>query len=91
MTKSKVFNLNEYKELKDIRTKDESYLDYLQTLAQSQLENEVSYFKDEISTKEFSKELRNRGKLLLKEIHKRAHSQVKAKIDQLTKETRDKL
>ena len=69
-----VFDLGEFKELKEIKRTEESYGRYLKTLANGQLETEVNYLLNEFSEDVYGKDYFSRGKLILKEISSRISS-----------------
>lgn len=82
-----VFNLGEFKELKEIKRCEESYTRYLKTLGNSQLEIEAFSLLEEYSGGTYGKEFFSKNKLILKEITSRADLSVRPKIEALTKDT----
>jgi hypothetical protein len=86
MKKENVFNLGDFKELKELKRCEESYERYLSTLANYQLEVEVNYLLDEFSSDKYDKDFFSKGKLILKEISSRATGSTQKKIEQLNDE-----
>lgn len=82
-----VFNLGEFKELKEIKRCEESYTRYLKTLGNSQLEIEVNSLLEEFSGGTYGKEFFSKGKLILNEITSRTDSSVRPKIEAFSKDT----
>jgi hypothetical protein len=83
----KVVSMGEFKELKEIKRTEESYGRYLKTLGNSQLEIEVNVLLEEFSGDVYGKDFFSKGQLILKEITARAQQPIKAKIENLTKDT----
>ncbi len=82
-----VVSMGEFKELQEIKRTEESYGRYLKTLGNSQLEIEVNVLLEEFSGDVYGKDFFSKGQLILKEITARAQQPIKAKIENLTKDT----
>lgn len=85
--KFNVIDLEDFKELKEIKRCEESYGRYLKTLANGQLETEVNFLLTEFSEDSYGKEFFSKGKLILKEISSRATGPMKSKIELMNNDT----
>ncbi len=80
-------DFREFKELREIKKAEETYRQYLKTLANSQLEGEVNHLLEEFSQDVYGKDFFNKGQLILKEISSRADKPTKTKIEAMNQET----
>lgn len=87
MTNTNVVMMGNYKEIKEARRSQENYRRYLGTLANSQLETEISYLLEEFSMDNYGNDFSSKVKLIQSEIISRADQDWKHKIENLTKET----
>jgi hypothetical protein len=82
-----VIDLENFKQFKETQRCEESFLRYLKTLPNGQLETEANNLLEQFPEDNYGKEFFSRGKLILKEISSRAHSSVRPKIDRLIEDT----
>jgi hypothetical protein len=87
MTNTNVLMMGNYKELKEARRSQDNYRRYLGTLANSQLETEISYLLDEFSMDNYGSDFSSKVKLIQNEIIARADQDWKLRIENLTKES----
>ncbi len=76
-----VIHVGKFKEYRENRRKNKSYANYLNTLANSQLEVEINILFDEHKDNQGHQDFVNKSQLILKEISSRAHYKVKEKIE----------
>jgi len=87
MTNTNVVIMGNYKEMKEARRSQDNYRRYLATLANSQLETEITYLLDEFSMDNYGNDFSSKVKLIQSEIIARADQDWKLRIENLTKES----
>jgi hypothetical protein len=82
-----VISLGDYKETKELQRCEETYIRYLKTLGNSQLEVEVNVLLEEFSGDVYGRDFFSKGRLILNEISLRAQEPVRTKILNISRDT----
>lgn len=79
--------MNEFRELRETKAKQETYKRYLSTLANGQLESEINFLLDEFSQDSYGKDFFFKVRLVQSEIVSRADVEWKDRILKINEET----